>query len=184
MAITPFSQDYKGVDGNRRSTALAFFGTLSFVFFILSGLVGGGIFLFKNFMESKVVDLNTQVENLKKGLELPFIADIASIQSKIEKASHLLINHVYLSNVFDLLETYTLEGIQYQSFSYAADQGTLSLSAKSRDYRVFAEQLAVFREAKEFLSVDFDSLSLLEQGGGLSFSLTLTIDTSILKSAP
>jgi len=184
MAITPFSQEYKGLDENQRPAAFAFLGTLSFVFLILSGVVGGGLFLFKNFMESKVSDLNTQVENLKKELELPFVVDLASLQGKIEKASRLLINHVYLSNVFDLLETYTLDGVQYRSFSYTESQGVLSLSAKARNYRVFAEQLAVFREAKEFSSIDFDNLSLSEEDGGLGFNLVLTIDKNVIKSAP
>ena len=87
----------------------------------------------------------------------------------------LLNKHIYWTNLFELLEKYTINDVYYLGFS-AGNNGALTLEAMAPDYYSVAKQLKILQQdgTAEFATdVDISAANLTEDGVKFSISLVL-----------
>ena len=91
------------------------------------------------------------------------------------------------SNFFALLEKYTLDGVYFTSLT-ADTSGTLILPGVADNYHILAQQLAILRDAKDFVSdAKISNAQLYSEGKagvtGISFQLRLNLADQVFKPA-
>lgn len=89
-------------------------------------------------------------------------------------------------NLFSLLEKYTLDGVYYNNFS-SDTSGALVLPGVAQDYQILARQLAVLRDATDFVKeAKISNAQLYSEGRagtvGVSFQLKLVLQDGVFKS--
>jgi hypothetical protein len=126
------------------------------VFALLACLLGFALYLIMFFYQSNVKDQTKivlqNIESLKKETA-PFEkdkTDAQKIQGQLEAIKNLLAAHLYWTKIFDLLEKNTVPDVYYTNFVAGSD-GKIALSAVGKSFSSVAEQLTVFREAKDFV---------------------------------
>ncbi|OQX70999.1 hypothetical protein B6D52_02920 [Candidatus Parcubacteria bacterium 4484_255] len=127
-------------------------------------------------------NLEARAEYLKREIALleiqtvPFLEDrdeIAFLANKAIKAKKALNNHVYWTNFFNLLESYTVPGVYFGDFNARARE-TIRLSATGRDLISLAQQIVAFDNAPDFIKdVDVSNIQKSDAGVSAFFDLTL-----------
>ncbi len=106
---------------------------------------------------------------------------------KITIVKRLMDNKIVWNKFFALLEKYTLDGVYFDSL-VADTSGELVLPGVAENYTVLAQQIAVFRDASDFVKeVKISSAQLYSdvKAGvlGTSFQVRLTLQDNIFKQA-
>jgi Tfp pilus assembly protein PilN len=105
------------------------------------------------------------------------------VAQKVTAIKKLMMDKIIWSSFFKLLEKYTLDGVYFTSLS-ADTSGVLVLPGVANDYSVLAKQLAVFRDAVEFVKdVKISNAQLYSEGKagvvGSSFQIRLVLQDGI-----
>ena len=104
---------------------------------------------------------------------------IRLLAKKTNRAAGLLKDHVYWTNVFKLLEAYTIPDVYYPDF-VARVGDHIILPAVARDLTSAARQLAAFYSATDFIK-NVTITDLVAGQEGVNFNINLTLDPSVLK---
>lgn len=101
--------------------------------------------------ESKT--LETSIFSIKKTIEEYDFQrkQMEGLKARLIALEDLLTNHVYWTQVFSMLEKYTIDDVYFKSFA-ATQEGSIILSAVGKDYEAVAKQLVAFQQAKDFIS--------------------------------
>ncbi len=123
----------------------------------------------------EISDLNQKISESKKEVD-----DIRYFEERMLRASDVLSSHVYWTNFFDFLEKNTLSQISYSNFSGGID-GNYTLNASAQEYSAIDAQVKKLLESDYVQSARVRSASSrgTEDGGAISFSLSLRIHPSI-----
>jgi len=104
---------------------------------------------------------------------------IRLLAKKTDRAIGLLKDHVYWTQLFKLLEAYTIPDVYYPNFvAKVGDQ--VILPAVARDLTSAARQLAAFYSATDFIK-DVTITDLVAGPEGVNFNINLTLNPSVLK---
>src|SRR3989344_9139849 len=79
------------------------FVLFSFLIFILSGALWGGLYMYKNYLNDNIAQLGQSIENQKASFEIPTVNEITDFSEKISVVKKLLDEHKAFSNVLDFL---------------------------------------------------------------------------------
>lgn len=80
----------------------------------------------------------------------PLQNDISSTNVQLQSVSTLLARHIYWSNVFAMLEKYTLPNVTYQNFS-GSTTGLMTLQAVTTDFSSVSQQIHILNEEATFV---------------------------------
>ncbi len=129
--------------------------------------------------------LRVEMERIKVDRQLlevetaPFLKirdQIASLERKSLRAESILVNHIYWTKFFNLLETYTIPEVFFGDFS-ADTNGTVELSATGKDLLSIARQIVVFANAPDFIKeTSVSNITKSPMGISCSFGLILVDD--------
>lgn len=186
-----------------KAGAGVFFKFSAFLFFA-SLAVFGFSFWYKNNLNRQITELTPSLERAKEVLDKDFIKQAEDASNKISSAESIVSSHRRASNVFDLLEGLTYQEIRFTQFSYkysppssasfeqsgVPDSSTgevkslsasiaLELSGEAKSYTALAKQAAILSKDEKIKEASFSNFSLTEKGG-VTFSLKMIIDPSIL----
>ncbi|MFH0819986.1 MAG: hypothetical protein V1892_03065 [bacterium] len=123
-------------------------------------------------LEIKISELKEKIARNQKEEEMMLID-----QKRIKAAQVLLDQHIYWSNLFDLLGRYTVDDVYYKDFA-VSDFEKITLQAVGADFRSMARQLLVFSQAKDYIKdvkISSGSYSIT----GVSFTINLTVDKAL-----
>lgn len=159
---------------------------------ISGSLVIGAYFAlnaYKRSLDGEKTAKNGQIEKLNKEL-IPLRNEYNKqlfLEKKVLALSKILAGHIYWTNFLKLLEKYTLDGVYYKDFSVDVS-GAFTLPAVARDYQALAQQVAVFKDASDFIKevkVGDVRLNYAPKGGidGVAFELKLVLADKILRPA-
>ena len=124
-------------------------------------------------LEIKISELKEKIAQNKKEEETMLID-----QKRIKAAQALLDQHIYWSNLFDLLERYTVDNVYYKDF-IVSDFEKITLQAVGTDFRSMARQLLVFSQAKDYIKDVKISGGNYSPAAGVSFTINLTVDKAL-----
>lgn len=123
-------------------------------------------------LEIKISELKEKIARNQKEEEIMLID-----QKRIKAAQVLLDQHIYWSNLFDLLGRYTVDDVYYKDFA-VSDFEKITLQAVGADFRSMARQLLVFSQAKDYIK-DVKISSGSYSPTGVSFTINLTVDKAL-----
>lgn len=156
----------------------------SFLIIVISGLLLGGTYLYKGFLEKNISELLDSLKRAQDILDPVFIQKMQTIDTKIESSKVLLSQHRMPSALFEFLEQTTLESVRFSNFDFSypsqKDEDVIvDLRGTAKGYSSLALQAREFQKNKYVENIIFSGLSLGEKGV-VNFSAKIIIDPSYL----
>ena len=120
-----------------------------------------------------------EIEEVEKEIE-PLVGvkeKIAKIEAKFGKAQNVLVNHIYWTKFFELLEKYTVPDVYFNGFS-GNTSGSIHLNAVADNLPAVGRQIIVLKEAQDFVQ-KFEVSNITLTGSGVTFSLELILQPNV-----
>ena len=162
---------------------------LSFLIFILSAALWGGLHLYKNYLSDNIVQLGKSIENQKASFEIPTINEVTGFSEKISVAKKLLAGHKSFSNVLDFLQDFTMKDVKFNDLNYSfAETGepaspnrgepALALSGTTKSYASLTAQIQALEKYNQVRQVSVSGLSS-DGKDMVKFNLKIILDPAI-----
>lgn len=148
------------------------FFRLSFILFIVIGIVSGGLLFYRNYVFNSLEEGKANLSRLENEFDPVLIAEVSKVANSISAGKNILDNHLKQSDILFLLEENTLSQIFYNSFIYSHGQKSLVLLGEALSYSAIASQSSVFEFLDQIESTVFSNLALRDTGK-IAFTLTL-----------
>ncbi|MDP3902107.1 MAG: hypothetical protein Q8Q21_00800 [bacterium] len=165
-----------------RSKGAGFFVVISFLIFILSAFLWGGVFLYGKFTESQIESKKETLRKDKESYESSLISEIIGFSGKVKAAEMLMGRHKAFSGALDFLQVDTLKNVTFKNFLYnVSDSGkhVINMTGTARDYTELAVQADVFERSGAVEEVLFSGLRLNESNQ-VNFEVTITLNPSLM----
>jgi hypothetical protein len=155
---------------------------IAFFVFVIVLAVWGGLAGLNYSLEKRRTDFSEQTQLKIQSLDQGLIDQIFTLERRINNIRALLNAHVFLSNVFRLLEGDTHPKVRFSNFSVSAATNKIDLSGETESYAVLARQIAIFEGNPQVENVEFGGLSF--SGNLLGFKMTIIFRPSLLQIRP
>ena len=155
---------------------------LSFLIFVLSAALWGGLYLYKNYLNDSIAQLGKSIEKQKASFEIPTINEVTGFSEKISVAKKLLAGHKSFSNVLDFLQDFTMKDVKFNDLNYSfAETGepALALSGTTKSYASLTAQIQALEKYNQVRQVSVSGLSS-DGRGMVKFNLKITLDPAMV----
>jgi len=161
-----------------------FVALISAVLFIASIVLGLGVFLYQQFLDTSAKSKVTQLERAKAAFDPALIKELTRLDDRMRVADQILNNHNALSIFFRMLEQVTLTTVSFRSLNFeAADPQniTIKMTGVAESVNAVALQADLFGRNGIVASPIFSNID--RQPDGVHFSLTALINPSSIRYA-
>ena len=153
---------------------------------ILAAMIAlaAGVFLYDRFLASNVVKKEAQLARSREAFDPVLIQNLIRLDNRLNAASDILVRHLAPSEVFALLQSFTLQSISYKSLTYnIGEDGIIhiSLTGDAQSVNGVALQSSVFGENSAIVNPIFSDLNLTATG--VSFDMSAILDPLALQYA-
>jgi len=155
---------------------------LSFLIFVLSAALWGGLHLYKNYLSDNIVQLGKSIEKQKASFEIPTINEVTGFSEKISVAKKLLAGHKSFSNVLDFLQDFTMKDVKFNDLNYSfaeTGESALALSGTTKSYASLTAQIQALEKYNQVRQVSVSGLSS-DGRGMVKFNLKITLDPAMV----
>ncbi len=132
------------------------FMIIAVTIFVVSFGGAGFVLIAKDLLQKQQVALSTTLKKNEAKFNIPLIEDLKKSSVKIDLASQLVKSHIAMSEVFEIIEGLTIEGVRFTSFDFGdASTGVANANTGAKttvDYRIKMKGVA-----NTFSSVAFQS---------------------------
>ena len=154
-----------------------------FIFVFLVTLAYIGSTWYQLTIDNQIRNLNLEISKVNKEIAVSEQGkgEILVLQKKLKSINDLLENHIFWTELFTLLEKYTVPEVYFTNFS-ADFEGNLILSANTSSYKNVARQLVAFQGADDLVknvsitSASAQLVAITEEGVEKSVSFDVKID--------
>lgn len=150
---------------------------ISLIIFIVSIGIGGGVYVYKTYLQKQLEELSVSLERVQKSLDPNVIKEFTVMDKRLRNAETLLSNHSVTFPLFDVLRSTTLPTVRYTKMDLAfTDTGALSanLSGESDGYRSIALQSQALAENANLSDTIFSNFVVTPKGR-VSFDVSFTV---------
>jgi hypothetical protein len=154
---------------------------VSVTVFAAAIILAGGVFAYKAYLGSALADKKASLQKASSAFEPSLIEELKRLDKRIEHSKAVLANHVALSSFFDLLQSATIQNVQFKSLNLTTIEDgkiTISLNGIARSYGSVALQSDSFNKAKGLKNPVFSQLNL-DPAGNVSFAINALLDPSV-----
>lgn len=148
---------------------LMFAGT---IFFISLGVYLGLVFGYKSYLDSKIKNLDAQIQKFIQEIPLGDQEELISFYSQFSNLGGILQKHIVPSPLFDWLEQHTGFNVYYIKFTFIPATNQLALIGIAKVAGDFVQQLQIFHSASAVERINVNSLTS-SSNGTWQFDLTL-----------
>ena len=159
---------------------------LSIVVFVVTALVGGGLYYWKKQVLETVNLKALELEDAEKEFNIEDINHFKHLQVSLETAKRLVDDHAIFSVVFDLVEERTAKNIGLTSLSYASEGKTVDvvLSGQAPSYAALYFQIDVWKQMAPVVNgVELTAFALQDDTGVVDFTAKVMLDPNYIKNA-
>lgn len=142
---------------------------------VLMVLVVGGLYFYKNRLETTVTELDAQILNLEKDRDKKVEANLLTLSKQLSLISTLLDSHIIWSRAFGKVEGLLQPQVQFLSFAAAVSDNRFEFKALASNYTVLARQMAAFVSDDSIKDMSLADVHVLTTGK-LEFSIRLEFD--------
>lgn len=142
------------------------------------------------YLQKAQQDLSEAIEEKNRALvktpeERTLEESLLLVEAKVKSFGGLLSKHKKTENVFKFLEEITHPKVWFSSFDLNTEEGTIGLSGTAEDFVALEQQRLILLELISAEDTFLKAINLsgisMEEGGGINFSLQLTLDPQIFK---
>lgn len=166
----------------RRGGSLNIVVLISLIIALGAIVLSVGAFLYKQLIISGIDRKEATLERARAAFEPALIEELVRLDARLISAKEILNQHVAPSALFAVLETLTLQSVQFQSFNFSRsgkDMISFSMKGVARDFRAIALQADRFGTNNLIRQPIFSDLNL-DQAGNAVFSFSALIDPALV----
>jgi hypothetical protein len=167
--------------GGKKGRGLGILTFIAFLFFMIVGLVYGGIFFYKRSLEQSLDGLTRELSQLEEDLDSEIINEIARVDRGLATARSLLAQHVYTSNLFNILGDNTLDSVYYTDFTYNFSHGgTAVLTGIADGYVSLHRQIEQLRSVPLVTNATLESIQLAGEND-IGFIINVLLNENVFR---
>ncbi len=176
----------------RQSGGTSVFMLVAIMIFILSLAAAGFTVIYKQVLIKNQENYKISLKRAEDKFDISLINKLKNVNRKIDLGTQLLKNHLSVSEVFNIINMLTSEGIRFTSFQFdgplaGSDPTTqsneikLTMRGVGKNFTTIAWQSDVFGQSEKYgknkiLRNPILSDLVLDQGGNVNFTFTATLD--------
>lgn len=111
--------DSSGSFVSRKSVGRTLFSLVAIMIFLVSIVAYAGTFLWQKQLESNITRQQEEMRRSLEGFDERFVKEATRLDTRIQEASKILVNHVSPSTLYALLSQHTLRTVSFSSFSFS-----------------------------------------------------------------
>lgn len=165
-----------------KGNGTGFFAVISFLIFILSVFLWGGVYMYGKFTENRIENNKESLRKDKESYESSLISEITGLSEKIKAAEVLIGKHAAFSGVLDFLQANTLKSVTFKNLLYNVSESgkpNISMNGTAKDYTELAVQANIFERSGGAEEVLFSGLKL-NDAGQVNFDVKITLNPSVV----
>lgn len=168
----------KPVDGSHSTKSsgglLYLLGTVVFVVALIASAL---VFGYQKYLEGQIAKMEADLAQARQNLEPELITELSRADKRFIAAEEIINNHQTISELFNILESLTLQNVGFSSFGYKNDPMGMNfqLEGEARSYATVAYQAKVFSEDPRLINPQFSELDLSDEGN-VVFSVKSGVD--------
>lgn len=157
--------------------------TLSLLVLIISGVLGGGVFVYHKTAADKTKNLLAQIEVIKQRLETETLQTFAFLDKRIKNAETLVRQHTIMYPVYRAIEQTALPAVRYTKMDTTVNAETntitVNVSGEADSYRSIALQSQSLGNDGKFKNILFSNFVVSPQGQ-VTFDVSFSVNKSDL----
>lgn len=151
----------------------------SVIVFIFAILAVAGVFSYKSYLDNHIQTLGGELSQLQTSFESSQISELIDLDNRLKAGKVLLSQHLSISAFFELLQSLTLQSVQFTDFSYKIlpVDGDISvyMRGKARNYTTLVLQSDILAQNKSVKRSEFSNLDL-DSDGNVVFRVNLVFN--------
>ncbi len=154
---------------------------LSIVFFVASGALAGGVFLYVQYLQTATASKAAQLERAKSAFEPSLIQQLTRLDDRMHAADTILAEHVATSVFFAALSQETLATISFRSLAFQGGDGkhfSIKMEGIAQSVNSIALQAQLFSKNPVITSPIFSGIG--RQPDGVHFSLSALVNPTAI----
>lgn len=158
-----------------------FIGLLTF---IISLVLAGGVFAYDVYLKNAAVRKEEQLRAQRDAFAPEVIREMSRLSTKISVTEDLLADHVAVSEIFEMLQTITLQTVRFTSFAFnTTDKGVqVTMQGEGLSFTSVALQADEFAKNPNLSNSVFSGFAL-DNRGNVTFTVTSVVNPQILSYA-
>lgn len=174
---------------HRRNSSGGVLFLISFLIFALSALAAGGVVVWNKILDTRMVKEKETLKRNESALDANSVREFVRLRDRIDSANTLLQNHIAPSNIFQVLQKYTLKRIRFNDFAYSyagTDKVSITMSGQAEGVDAYeaismqSKQFTVKELQNVFKSPIFGGLNFIEASNIVTFSFTTIVDPRLI----
>ena len=168
----------------RSEGSVGLFTAFVVIAFLVTLVVGGGMFLWERALESQLVSKKTELEDQKAKFQPEVIGQFKRTDDRLTVANELIAKHNTPLKFLTLLQSLVYKDVSFTGVSYARDEKSgikATMSGEAKDYQTVILQSDFLNTNKYVKEYSFGALSPKENGR-IGFSLSLVVDGAYVLS--
>ncbi len=129
---------------NRTSRAFGIGTVISIVIFIVAVSASAIVFLYQQYLSASIKSNQESLSRAREAFEPALIVQLTRLDSRINAAEELLAKHIAPSSLFALIQSITLQNVQFTQYIYTAPTETslvhIELFGKAKSFKTLALQ--------------------------------------------
>ncbi len=157
---------------------------VAFVIMLISLLVAGGAYLYRDNLSKKVEEMKVSLERAQNIFEPELLVELENLNKRIEAADVILSNHIAVSPIFEVLQDITLPTVRYIDFTYEIDSVNpdvihVTMTGEAVSYDAITLQADLFSNNRFIRNPIFSNFSL-NRTGSVEFDLMFDVSKSLV----
>lgn len=150
---------------------------LSIVGLVTSGALAGGVFLYKEYMQTNLQQKTGDLQRMEAQFEPSLIDQLTKLDKRMHSAQSVLSAHMAMSVFFQTLEALTLTTISFQDLHVdASDPQHISVEMKGVAQSINSIALQAQTFSKSDIITDPIFSAIVREQDGIHFDFTATIN--------
>ncbi len=157
---------------------------VAFVVMLVSLLVAGGAYLYRDNLSKKVEEMKISLERAQNIFEPELLVELETLNKRIQAADVILANHIAVSPIFEVLQDITLPTVRYIDFTYEIDSINpdvvhVTMTGEAVSYDAITLQADLFSNNRFIRNPIFSNFSL-NRTGSVEFDLMFDVSKSLV----
>lgn len=167
-----------------RSGSFGLINVVAFVIMIVSLLVAGGSYLYRDTLSQRVDEMKLSLDRARNIFEPELLQELQILDKRIQAADEILSNHIAVSPIFEVLQEITLPTVRYVDFTYEIDSINpnvihVAMSGEAVSYDAVTLQADLFSQNRFIRNPIFSNFSL-SRTGNVEFDLMFDVSRSLV----
>lgn len=167
-----------------RSGSFGLVNVVSFVVMIISLLIAGGAYLYRDSLSQRVNEMRVSLDRAQNIFEPELLQELQTFDKRLRAADEILGNHLAVSPIFEVLQDITLPTVRYVDFTYEIDNVNpnvvhVVMSGEAVSYDAITLQADLFSKNRFIRNPIFSNFSL-SRTGNVDFNLMFDVSRSLV----